>query len=136
MTDSAPRLDSTSPRANDNLNREISSDNRRSHRRLRIYIENRPGQWTNVHGIRFIPRTELRWTPLQPTYPMPDRDSAHAVEGGAAAEALKQFFGTDRMHFSACSLSLPAGSTCSDATPVFRSFDSFSGKDVCEDPRG
>jgi hypothetical protein len=66
------------------------------------------------------------WTPLQPTYPMPDHDSGHAVEGGAAAEALKQFFGTDHVHFSACSLSLPAGSTCNDATPVLRSYDSFS----------
>ena len=32
---------------------------------------------------------------LQFTYPMPDHDSAHRVEGGAAAEVLKQFFGTD-----------------------------------------
>ena len=37
------------------------------------------------------------WTPLQPTYPMPDHDSAHSVEGGAAAEALKRFFGTDEI---------------------------------------
>ena len=30
------------------------------------------------------------------------------------------------MPFSTCSSSLPAGSTCADATPVLRSFDSFS----------
>jgi hypothetical protein len=66
------------------------------------------------------------WTPLQPTYPMPDHDSAHAVEGGAAAEALKQFFGTDHINFTACSLSLPAGSRCTDATPLLRSYSSFS----------
>jgi hypothetical protein len=66
------------------------------------------------------------WTPLQPTYPIPDHDSAHAVEGGAAAEVLKQFFGTDHMGFSVCSLSLPAGSQCTDEVPVFRHYTSFS----------
>jgi len=66
------------------------------------------------------------WTPLQFTYPMPDHDSAHAVEGGAAAEVLRQFFGTDRVSFSACSLSLTAGSRCNDATPVVRSYSTFS----------
>jgi hypothetical protein len=66
------------------------------------------------------------WTPLQPTYPLPDHDSAHSVQGGAAAEVLKQFFGTDHIRFSACSLTLPAGSRCTDATPVFRSYTSFS----------
>jgi len=74
------------------------------------------------------PRTEAdpTWTPLQPTYPMPDHASGHATEGGAAAEVLMRFFGTDDIAFSACSLTLPAGSTCSDATPVVRSYESFS----------
>jgi hypothetical protein len=74
------------------------------------------------------PRTEAdaAWTPLQPTYPIPDYDSGHAVQGGAAAEALKQFFGTDHVAFAACSLTLPAGSTCADAVPVLRSYNSFS----------
>ena len=66
------------------------------------------------------------WTPLQLTYPMPDHDSAHSVQGGAAAEALRQFFGTDDIAFNACSLTLPAGSRCTDASPVFRSYTSFS----------
>jgi hypothetical protein len=66
------------------------------------------------------------WTPLEMTYPIPDHDSAHSVEGGAAAEVLKQFFGTDRISFSACSLSLPAGSRCNDGAPVFRHYTSFS----------
>ena len=57
---------------------------------------------------------------------MPDHDSAHSVEGGVAAEVLKQFFGTDRVHFTACSRTLPAGNTCDDATPVMRSFSTFS----------
>jgi hypothetical protein len=57
---------------------------------------------------------------------MPDHDSAHAVEGGAAAEALRQFFGTDSVSFSACSLSLTPGSRCNDAMPVFRSYSTFS----------
>ena len=43
------------------------------------------------------------WTPLQLTYPIPDYDSGHTVQGGAAAEVLKEFFGTDNISFSACS---------------------------------
>jgi hypothetical protein len=66
------------------------------------------------------------WTPLQPTYPMPDHDSGHSVQGGAAAEALKRFFGTDDIAFQACSFTLPVGSRCIDAAPVLRSFASFS----------
>jgi hypothetical protein len=71
-------------------------------------------------------RADPTWTPLQLTYPMPDHDSAHSVEGGAAAEVLKQFFGTDHIRFRACSLTLPDGSTCSDAAPIFRRYASFS----------
>jgi len=66
------------------------------------------------------------WTPLVPTPPIPDHDSAHSVEGGAAAEVLKQFFRTDHVGFSTCSLTLPAGSRCGDAAPVLRSYSSFS----------
>jgi hypothetical protein len=44
----------------------------------------------------------------------------------SSAEVLKQFFGTDNISFSACSLSLPAGSRCNDPVPVFRSYTSFS----------
>lgn len=66
------------------------------------------------------------WTPLQLTYPIPDHDSAHSVEGGAAAEAMREFFGTDAIAFSTCSFSLPPGSRCTDASPVLRSFASFS----------
>ena len=57
---------------------------------------------------------------------MPDHDSAHSVEGGAAAEVLKEFFGTDHIRFRACSLTLPDGSKCSDASPVIRRYASFS----------
>ena len=66
------------------------------------------------------------WTPLQPTYPMPDHDSGHAVQGGVAAEVLKQFFGTDDISFTACSTTVGAGSTCADPAPVIRSYSSFS----------
>jgi hypothetical protein len=74
------------------------------------------------------PNTESdpTWTPLQLTYPMPDYDSAHAVQGGAGAEVLKQFFGTDDIAFSACSLTLPPGQTCDDIAPVVRWFNTFS----------
>ncbi len=43
----------------------------------------------------------LDWTPLQWTYPMPDHDSGRAVQGGVAAEILKQIIGTDNIAFSA-----------------------------------
>jgi hypothetical protein len=66
------------------------------------------------------------WTPLVTTPPIPDYDSAHAVEGGAAAQVLRRFFGTDDISFKTCSLTLPAGSTCDDPSPVTRSFSSFS----------
>jgi hypothetical protein len=48
------------------------------------------------------------------------------VQGGVAAEVLKQFFGTDRISFEACSLTLPPGSPCEDPSPRLRSYDSFS----------
>jgi hypothetical protein len=66
------------------------------------------------------------WTPLVTTPPIPDHDSAHSVEGGAAAQVLQRFFGTDEIGFETCSLTLPAGSRCNDASPVTRSFTSFS----------
>ena len=66
------------------------------------------------------------WTALRPTPPDQDYPSGHSIEGGAGAEVLKQFFGTDQISFQGCSLTLPAGSTCSDASPVFRSYTSFS----------
>ena len=67
-----------------------------------------------------------RWTPLRPTPPDQDYASGHSIEGGAGAEVLKQFFGTDEISFQDCSVTLPAGSTCSDPSPVFRSYTSFS----------
>jgi PAP2 superfamily len=66
------------------------------------------------------------WTSLRLTPPDQDYPSGHSIEGGAGAEVLKQFFGTDQIIFRDCSATLPAGSTCSDATPVFRSYTSFS----------
>ena len=89
--------------------------------------------WRPVTAIREAatdgnPRTSAdpTWTPLVPTPPIPDHDSAHSVEGGAAAEVLRRFFHTDRIAFTTCSLTLPAGSTCTDASPVTRRYDSFS----------
>ncbi len=89
--------------------------------------------WRPVTAIRLAdiddnPATtaDPTWTPLVETPPIPDYDSGHSVEGGAAAEVLKQFFKTDEVSFSACSFTLPAGQTCSDASPTLRHFTSFS----------
>jgi hypothetical protein len=89
--------------------------------------------WRPVTAIREAgtdgnPNTtaDRTWTPLVPTPPIPDHDSAHAVEGGAAAEVLRRFFGTDRIAFQTCSLTLAPGSTCADPSPVTRAYRSFS----------
>jgi len=89
--------------------------------------------WRPVSAIRAAdddgnPATsgDPTWTPLVTTPPVPDYDSAHAVEGGAATQVFRRFFGTDHIAFSTCSLTLPAGSTCNDAAPVSRSYSSFS----------
>ena len=71
--------------------------------------------WRPVTAIRAAdtdgnPRTSAdpTWTPLVTTPPIPDYDSAHAVQGGAGSTVLKRFFGTDHIGFTACSLTLPA----------------------------
>jgi PAP2 superfamily len=66
------------------------------------------------------------WTPLRPTPPDQDYASGHSIEGGAAAEVLKQFFGTDRISFQDCSTTLPEGDRCIDGSPVLRSYSTFS----------
>jgi hypothetical protein len=89
--------------------------------------------WRPVTAIQMAdndgnPDTDVdaTWTPLRGTPPVPEHDSAHSVEGGAAAQVFQRFFGTDLISFETCSLTLPAGSTCNDASAVTRSFTSFS----------
>jgi hypothetical protein len=66
------------------------------------------------------------WTPLVTTPPIPDYDSAHSVQGGAASQVLERFFGTDHIGFETCSLTLPSGETCDNPSPVLRSYRRFS----------
>ena len=66
------------------------------------------------------------WLPLQETPPIPDYDSGHSVEGGAAAKVLQRFFGTDHIGFRTCSTTLPDGSQCGDPLSVLRAYSSFS----------
>ncbi|MDQ7992196.1 MAG: vanadium-dependent haloperoxidase [Propionicimonas sp.] len=70
-------------------------------------------------------RPDATWTPLDVTPPIPDHDSAHAVEGAAAATVLARVLGTDGVRFRACSLTLPEGQRCDDPTPRRRSFTGF-----------
>jgi hypothetical protein len=65
------------------------------------------------------------WTPLDTTPPIPDHDSAHAVQGAAAATVMARIFGTDRVRFQTCSLTLPDGQQCDDANPTLRSYRGF-----------
>jgi hypothetical protein len=66
------------------------------------------------------------WTPLLPTPPVPDYASGHSVQGGAMAEVMKLFFGTDKIAFSTCSTTMLAGQNCNQPSQVVRSFSSFS----------
>jgi hypothetical protein len=79
--------------------------------------------WRPVTAIQI---GDPAWTPLRPTPPNQDYPSGHSIEGGAAVEVLKQFFGTDQMTFQDCGVTLPSGSTCSDPSPALRSYTSFS----------
>lgn len=88
--------------------------------------------WRPVTAIQFAdsddnPYTspDPSWTPLLPTPPFPDYDSAHAVQGGAASEVLKRFFKRDNIAFSTCSLTLAVGNRCGEANEVLRSFRGF-----------
>jgi hypothetical protein len=69
---------------------------------------------------------DANWQPLVDTPPIPDHDSGHAVEGAVAATVLKSVFGTDKVHFTACSLTMDAGQKCDDSTPVTREFNRLS----------
>jgi hypothetical protein len=87
--------------------------------------------WRPVTAIQLAatdgnPRTHAdpTWTPLVTTPPIPDHDSGHSVEGGAAEAVLRGFFGTDSMAFSTCSYTLPVD--CNATNPTTRSFTSFS----------
>jgi hypothetical protein len=89
--------------------------------------------WRPVTAIRAAdtdgnPNTDVdtTWAPLVTTPPIPEHDSGHSVEGGAAAQVLRRFFGTDAISFENCSMTLPAGSTCTDVSPVSRSYTSFT----------
>jgi hypothetical protein len=96
---------------------------------------------TKAHYNRWRPITAIReaasdgnpetsadpaWTPLSSTPAGPEYDSGHALEGGAAAHIMQRVFGADNIAFTTCSTTLPAGTGCSDAQPVTRSFSSFS----------
>ena len=64
------------------------------------------------------------WAPLVTTPPIPDYDSGHSVQGGVGGQILRRLFGNE-VSFRACSVTLPAGSTCLDPSPVFRRYTSF-----------
>jgi hypothetical protein len=67
------------------------------------------------------------WVPLWGSSgATPEHDSGHAIEGGAAATVLRRFFGTDRIRFSICSYTMPAGGNCGEAGQVNRTFTRFS----------
>jgi membrane-associated phospholipid phosphatase len=81
------------------------------------------GFWRPVTAIHRAdedgnPDTQLdpTWEPLIDTPPFPSYASGHSTFSGAAAAALANFFGTDRVRFTSTSDGLPG---------VTRTFDSF-----------
>jgi hypothetical protein len=46
------------------------------------------------------------WEPLETTSAVPDYDSGHRIEGGAAAQVLRRFFKTDQVGLSTCRFTL------------------------------
>ena len=89
--------------------------------------------WRPVTAIRLAdtdgnPATgaDPTWTPLVTTPPVPDHESAHAVQGAAAAAVFRRFFATDRLPFTACSYTLAPESSCTGADPVLRRYRSPS----------
>ena len=57
-------------------------------------------------------QADTSWLPLRPTPPVPDYPSTHSLLGGAAAEILRQFTGTDAVDLCmASATSTPPGST-------------------------
>lgn len=89
-------------------------------------------RWRPVTAIHEAATDGNRWTTADPTWaplvgtpPVPEYDSGHSVQGGAAAAVLAGVLGTDRVSFAACSLLVPEG-TCDDPEPVLRQFRSFS----------
>ena len=89
-----------------------------------VASKNHYNYWRPVTAIRS--GGDATWTPFQITPPNQDYPSGHSIEGGVGAEVLKQLFGTDQVNFKDCGATLPAGSTCYDAKPVFRSYTSFT----------
>lgn len=92
--------------------------------------------WRPVTAIRWPddgnPNTasDAVWRPFLVTPPYPDFPCALPTLTGAAAEALRQFFGTDKVPFTrtfnAPAVPLPALMTPLPAKSITRSFDSLS----------
>jgi hypothetical protein len=80
-------------------------------------------RWRPVTGIRASdtgnPKAapDPNWTPLAATAPDPSYPGAHAEISQSAAITLREFLGTDRVHFSLSNPSLPG---------IVRSFESLS----------
>jgi hypothetical protein len=92
--------------------------------------------WRPVTAIRWAddgnPDTmsDASWRPFLQTPPYPDYPCAAPTDVGAGAEAVRQFFGTDKIaftrSFNAPSVALPAPLTALPAKLITRTFDSLS----------
>jgi hypothetical protein len=89
--------------------------------------------WRPVTGIHLggsdgnpATRGDPTWTPLRTTPAIPDYDSAHAVEGAAAAAVIAEVVGSDRVRVTACSRTLDPGSRCGEPGEITRTYGSLS----------
>ena len=85
----------------------------------RWYWKRQYGFWRPITAIREAdldgnPATSAdgAWQPLRATPSHPDHPSTHSVTGGAAAEVIRRFVGSDRHRFCMTTLTaIPSGST-------------------------
>jgi drug/metabolite transporter (DMT)-like permease len=86
--------------------------------------------WRPITAIRLADQdgnpltvADPTWTALGPAPPIPEHESGHSLQGGAAAQVLHRLLGSVR--FRTCSATLPAGQTCDAPGAVQRSYTSF-----------
>jgi len=71
------------------------------------------------------------WRPLRTNGATPEYDSGHSIEGAASAEVMRRILGSDRITFTACSMTLESpAQQCGGAAEVRRTFHRFSEASV------
>jgi len=71
------------------------------------------------------------WRPLRTNGATPEYDSGHSIEGAASAEVMRRILGSDRITFTACSMTVePASHRCGGSAEVRRTYHRISEASV------